>query len=328
VLDFHPSTQLATAADPLKPCAARDCLVLQYHRVALLSHDPLRLGVQPCNFERHMEYLAENCNVISLQEMLQHVETGTPFRGHTVAVTFDAGYSDILYTAKEVLERLEIPATAFVPSASMIEQRPFWWDVLEDALIAGGLRSTLDLEIGGIPRRWKLDSQPGRFLAYADLYDILSTAAPLQQNNIVDAIVQGMETPGEDPDSHATMDTQELQSLENGGLITIGGYPHHGTNLSGLQEEVRVLEIGRNKQTLEEVLGHKIEYFAYPTTDDICEASVTARLLKGFGFTMAFCVSPDTVSIDGSADLYELSRVSVRDWNPFTFHKCIESFLG
>jgi hypothetical protein len=103
---------------------------------------------------------------------------------------------------------------------------------------------------------------------------------------------------------------------------------HNCVKLSVLPEWEQVGEIGRNKQTLEEVLGHGIEYFAYPFGDESRPTAATTRILKGFGFTLSCHVSSDTVNVIGAASPYELPRVRIGDWNPFTFYRCLKAFLG
>ena len=324
------SKRLADTPDPVQHCAVQDCLILQYHRVALLSHDPLRLAVQPCNFERQMEYLASSFNVISLAELKQHLETAAPFRDGTVVVTFDGGYSDVLYTAKEVLEHFEIPATVFVPSVHLIERAPFWWDVLEDVLIAGDGHDRLAIELDGTLYHWPVAHPRDRFRAFDDLYAILSGKSPSEQRDLMDEIARHLGGPGAELDNHATLGMEDLKTLEDGGLITIGGYPHHGTSLSLLPEWEQVTEIGRNKQVLEEVLGHRIEHFACPSGDDDGDGDTnsTTRILKGLGFTLSCRMPADTVRVTEATDPYGLPRVSIQDWNPFTFHRRLETLFG
>lgn len=319
--------RLTSTASPAGHCATSCCAILQYHRVALLSHDPLRLAVQPHNFERQMEYLATNCNVISLNELRQHLETATPWRDRTVAVTFDGGYSDVLYTAQEVLERFEIPATVFVPSVNLIRRTRFWWDDLEDVLIAGDSCGPLVVETEEESYCWPLTSQHDRFRAFDDLYGILSNQAPARQRELIADILRSLDGPGEDLDSHATLTAQELKKLEEGGLITVGGYTHHGVKLSLLSEPEQRREIQYNKRMLEEVLGHGIECFAYPFGNEGSYTTATERILRDSGFRLSCRVSPDPVSVTGADGLYELPRLTIRDWNPFTFHKYLEAFL-
>ncbi|MCX5644916.1 MAG: polysaccharide deacetylase family protein [Phycisphaerae bacterium] len=319
--------RLTCPRSPAGHCATRSCAILQYHRVALLSHDPLRLAVQPHHFERQMEYLATSCNVISLNELRQHLETATPWRDRTVAVTFDGGYSDVLYTAQEVLERFEIPATVFVPSVNLIRRTRFWWDDLEDVLLAGDSCGPLVVETDEESYCWPLTSQHDRFRAFDDLYGILSNQAPARQRELITGILRSLDGPGEELDSHATLTAQELPRLEEGGRITVGGYTHHGVKLSLLSEPEQRREIQYNKRMLEEVLGHEIECFAYPFGDEGSYTTATGRILRDSGFRLSCRVSPDPVSVTGADGLYELPRLTIRDWNPFTFHRYLEAFL-
>jgi len=305
-----------------------DCLILQYRRIALLAHDPLRLAVQPCHFEKQMEYLAASCHVVSMKDLQQHLDTATPFQDNTVAVTFDGGYADILYVAKDVLERFAIPATVFVPSAHLIEKTPFWWDALEDFLIAGDCRAELTLEVDDEPLWWPLATQHDRFRAFEGLYALLSEKPPCRQREIMAEITHSLGDAGRERDNHTTLGIQELRKLEAGGLITVGGHSHNCTKLSSLCESEQRREIGRNKRILEEILGRRIEYFAYPFGAPDSYTTATPRLLNELGFTLSCCVSSDTVSATGATSRYELPRVTIRDWNPFTFYRCLAAFFG
>lgn len=193
------------------------CLVLQYHRVASLCFDPLQLAVEPYHFEEQIEYLAQNFNVISIDEMKHHLEASRPFRERTVVVTFDGGYTDVLYTAKEVLERFEVFATVFASSANIIEGGQFWWQELEDFLIANRFEGQLELEIDCQPYKWPLVTQLDRFRAYDDLYSILSDKTPSEQRTVIDQITRSLELHAEELDNHRTVNAQELRGAYRGG---------------------------------------------------------------------------------------------------------------
>jgi len=303
------------------------CLILQYHRVALLCYDPLQLAVEPYRFERQMEYLARNFNVISIDRMKHHLETSSPFREKSVVVTFDGGYTDVLYTAKEVLERYEVAATIFAGSANIMEGGQFWPKQLEDYLIANQLEGQLEVEIDCRLRKWPLMTQLDKFRAYDDLYLILSNKSPLEQRTIVEQITQSLDLQAEELDNHRTMSAQELRKLAEGGLVTIGGHTHNCVKLSSLPKWQQVEEISENKNVLEEVLGRNIEYFSYPFGSESCCRPETVGILEDIGFSLACGNSYGMVSISRETSRYELPRVKVGNWNQYTFYRFLKRFF-
>ncbi len=303
------------------------CLILQYHRVASLCFDPLQLAVEPYNFEGQIEYLARNFNVISMDEMKQHLEISRPFKEKTVVITFDGGYADVLYTAKDVLDRFEAPATVFASSANILEGRRIWWKELEDFLIANPCKGRLDVDIDGRFHRWPLATQLDRFRAYDDLYSIVSNKTPPEQEAIIEQITASVDLQAEEFDDYRTMSAEELRRITEGGAIAVGGYTHSYVKLSRLPMGQQAEEILRNKEILQEVLGHDIEYFAYPFGNDDGYTPETMRILQDAGFALACSGSYGTVSATRGDGLFELPRVKVGNWSAFTFYRFLRRFF-
>ena len=61
-------------------------LVLLYHRVAQLDHDPYGLAVRPDRFAQQCSILRKRCDVVPLRD----ANGGR----RQVAITFDDGYAD------------------------------------------------------------------------------------------------------------------------------------------------------------------------------------------------------------------------------------------
>ena len=126
-------------------------VVLCYHSV-----DPSKeiRSATPGLFERHLEWLAEHCEIVPYRSITQTMTS--PIRGRPiVAITFDDGYEDNHRVALPILTRLGIPATIFV-TTGLIDQDPgvmrrfaeLWrapeeavrgmtWDQVEEAREAG-----------------------------------------------------------------------------------------------------------------------------------------------------------------------------------------------
>src|SRR5437588_2657872 len=90
--------------------------ILLYHSVgSRLAHDSYGISIQPKLFERHMKVLAETEGV-AVTNLCEHSEVT---QGLRVAVTFDDGYKDNLYTAAPILLKFQIPFTVFVATSFM-----------------------------------------------------------------------------------------------------------------------------------------------------------------------------------------------------------------
>jgi len=95
-----------------------------YHAVADLADDPNMLCTSPERFEAQMRYLKQrNLRGVAMRELLPVIRAGNA--GGLVALTFDDGYEDFLYTAVPRLRRFGFTATVFVV-AGMLGGRSDW----------------------------------------------------------------------------------------------------------------------------------------------------------------------------------------------------------
>lgn len=90
--------------------------------------------VRPQTFELHLQYLKNECNVISLEELTRALNSGRQLPDKTVAVTFDCGFNDFYTEAAPRLVKYNIPCTVFVPSAYIGTDLIFWPDKIVGAL--------------------------------------------------------------------------------------------------------------------------------------------------------------------------------------------------
>jgi peptidoglycan/xylan/chitin deacetylase (PgdA/CDA1 family) len=129
----------AGIADVVRRPAA-GVVILLYHRVGAGSSSSVDLPVEL--FDEQMASLAGSHDVVSLDEALR-VLRGERV-GPCVAVTFDDGTSDLVDLALPVLVRHRIPATWYLATSFIDEQRPFTgtgkplsWAAVRDACSTG-----------------------------------------------------------------------------------------------------------------------------------------------------------------------------------------------
>jgi peptidoglycan/xylan/chitin deacetylase (PgdA/CDA1 family) len=103
--------------------------ILMYHRIAP-AHASLpaitrRLTVDPAEFERQMEWLvAHGFQAITQRELFYGLMHGRTLPRRPVIITFDDGYRNVLTHAAPVLDRLRMPAIAYVISGRLTGAGP------------------------------------------------------------------------------------------------------------------------------------------------------------------------------------------------------------
>lgn len=112
--------------------------ILMYHRI-INPEDvpyPLQPGmyVRPATFEKHLAYLANHCQVVSLAELTSGLVAGKTFPARTVVLTADDGWLDNYLHAFPLLKRYQLPATIFLATRFIGTDQFFWSDLLAAAL--------------------------------------------------------------------------------------------------------------------------------------------------------------------------------------------------
>lgn len=312
-------------------------LILLYHRVATLDTDPQLLSVTPDHFAEHLEYISEHYNPISLSELFLVLKAGK-IPDKSVVITFDDGYADNLWNAKPLLEKHGIPATVFVTSGSIGNDREFWWDDLERLLLLPDeLPDQLVLTIKGEEWNWDLTgriengsgqgyetnlkswnvttvSDPGpQYTLYRDLHRRLKPLLYKQRESILSTLAQWAGASRIGRETHRPLTLSELRELDRGDLIEIGAHTITHTMLSTQPVHVQKEEIIQSKESLEEMLGYQVKSFSYPFGGRADFSKKTVDIVKETGITTA-CANYGSTLI-GNADPYRLPRALVRDWD-------------
>src|SRR5262245_22040769 len=120
---------IRTLSRTVAPPAGRRALILMYHRVAEPPMDPWYLSVSPRHFAEQLDVLRQHARLLRVDQLSRALRDGdVPDR--SVVVTFDDGYADNLRTAKSLLELYNVPATVFLTTGYIGQDREFWWDEL------------------------------------------------------------------------------------------------------------------------------------------------------------------------------------------------------
>lgn len=310
-------------------------IILIYHRVAEVSSDPQLLCVSPKHFAEHLKVLQKHYQPIQLQSLARNLQDGN-LADRAVAVTFDDGYDDNLFSAKPLLEKYNIPATVFVTSGYIGEQHEFWWDELDRLLLQPGkLPENLSLDVNGKIFLWELGADafysqetyqlyrgwsvleqgnPGiRQSLYRALCAIMRPLAGKERQKVLEelAVWAGMNQDGRT--THRSLSSDEVSKLILKDLVDVGAHTVSHSVLSTLSTDIQKIEIEGSKQYLEDIIGRPVTTFSYPygTRSDYTRNSVA--IVRGAGFACACSNFEDIVW--RSSNPFELPRFLVRDWD-------------
>ena len=315
----------------------RKALILMYHRVAEGGADPWSLCVSPQHFAQHLEVLRKHARPKCLQELVAALD-GREIPRHATAVTFDDGYADNLHDAKPLLERYDIPATVFLTTGYIGENREFWWDELDRLLLQPGtLPEILQLSVNGGTRQWDLgetayypqerwqrdlswkapENPPSaRHSIYVALWRLLQLLPESGRRHVLDELrAWACEKAGARP-THRALLRDEIITLERGGLVEIGSHTVTHPVLTESPLALQRDEVEKSKITLEEILGHPVKSFAYPYG---AYAAETTAIVRDAGFTCACSTIESVVKRD--TDAFQLPRVEVQDWDGEEFSR-------
>lgn len=286
-------------------------LILGYHRVATVTHDEYEVCVTPKHFAEQMEALSKYAHPIQLSELVRCLKEGS-LPPKSVAVTFDDGYADNLYEAKPVLEKYAIPATVFVCTG--YAGKEFWWDELERLVTSSQAEfGALRLEAGEKSFVWdQPEVSPEAGLGVRSkfrhaLYNFLLALDVKEQSQAMNTLRKWANVSSNEITARA-MTHDELVQLVDGGLIEIGAHTRHHPMLPRLALERQREEIVSSKQDVENLLGKRVDGFAYPNgraTDD------AKRIVREAGFAFACTSLHDVVRL--AHDPHELTRFWQKD---------------
>jgi peptidoglycan/xylan/chitin deacetylase (PgdA/CDA1 family) len=288
--------------------------VIDLHRV-LPGHDPLfpeAMHVE--RFSQLCGWLSGMFTVLPLDVAVRRLAEGSlPERA--LAITFDDGYADNLQVAMPVLQRHGLSATVFV-TTGFLDGGCMWNDVIIESfrrtrLARADLRGLVD-ELGEAPLALQPIMQRRDVLnATVDAVKYLPAGEREQR---VRQIAERLEVM---VPTDLMMSSQQVRELRRGGLL-VGAHTVTHPILAKLSDEEARQEIRGSKGFLEQLLGERVGFFAYPNGKpgiDYDERII--RIVREIGFDAAFSCARGAAS--PQTDRLQIPRFTPWDRTPLRF---------
>jgi peptidoglycan/xylan/chitin deacetylase (PgdA/CDA1 family) len=275
-----------------------------YHRVVetLRDHGPGNpaLCITADSFRRQVEQIRRRYVVLPLDLAVRAIRGEIDLPGDACAITFDDGYRDVAERAMPILAELEVPATVFVPSGYVGDERPLLHDRLYAALWSIE-RTRLDLAGASAPtplrRLLHAASVALRLGGAARAVEDLLRLAPtdmLEQLELFLVEMAGVRLPIED--GARVLDPAGLRTLAQAGW-EIGSHTIGHVILTHEPPDRVTAELERSRLDLETLTEHRCRFFAY-CNGLYHPALIEAVRRAGYTAAVTTCDRPNRVGDD------------------------------
>lgn len=321
---FHREWMIGTIRGRLRSLIARDIfcklwrkaflvdriVVLMYHEVLGDDQDIEAWTVVKENaFRGQMEYLRREFQIIGLHDALEVFRSPSDNKERYAVVTFDDGYAGNLYHALPVIESMGIPATIFVATQAIAEQKVHWFDdviVLLQSITPRTMR--MSREKGKLELEMVRQTMQGemRWNSIETVLSALKRLEPEQREATLRTIFEKWGRPAPERTLLRPMSIAELKEISRSPYITIGAHSHGHELLDQLPPEQIRETLETSRELLEEWTGRKPELFSYPNGNYNADV---IRAVQEAGFICA-CITQD-IPWAGSQSPFLIPRIGI-----------------
>ena len=250
-----------------------------------------------------LKYKAKGFDFISLDQVNDIIKSDDTPERPFVAFTIDDGYLDNFTKALPVFERQQVPFAIFVATDFIDNKAILWWDSIEDLIMAHRSVVTSD------GMCYECESYQQRWDTFRYLRDRILNLDQKNLEHELNKMFSSYKIDWYEPIRKKAMSWEQVISLANHPLCTIGGHTISHPALSRLNIDEALHEICEGKKRIEQKTSQPVLYFAYPygTPNEVGEREF--QLTEGLGFDIAFCAHGGCITKDNKSKCCQLPRV-------------------
>ena len=296
-------------------------LTLYYHRINILKIDYNLLCVSPIKFRQQMLYLKKHYQIVRFEDDWNDLDTDA------VAITFDDGYLDNLKYAVPILEEMEIPATIFISTGTIDQDKEFWWDELEQILIDGeNVPPSLLLKDEEFNCQWNTSTYEYRKNCYKGMHYIMKNLVSADRRE--ELLKKLWEWKGEKRalrEQNITVSSDDCKKLAESKVISLGGHTVSHPSLASLGRKEQEMEIQLSVERLSQITNRRITLFSYPfgaPGTDFDDETIEICCRNG----IKKAASTESVLWKPFMSRYRIPRKGVLDWGVEEFERKIMEY--
>jgi peptidoglycan/xylan/chitin deacetylase (PgdA/CDA1 family) len=225
-----------------------------------------------------------------------------------VVVTFDDGYLDNFEFALPVLKRHGVPATIYLVSSTLTNDRLLWTSGLRFATTHARVRQLQVPEL--VSTALPLDSDRDRATSARTLTNVLNQMPAEDRHAWVDRIISAVGAPRPPAVDRWFLGTTQIAEMREYG-ITFGAHTVTHPNLPGIPPDAAREEIVQSRSALSRMLGEDVAHFSYPNSGSLHPhvSDGVARAASDAGYASA--VTSHKGVCRPTSDRFRLRRIGI-----------------
>ncbi len=279
----------------------KDILILMYHRVSPEKGESLLIPLPPDIFEEQMKVISKKYKVVFLRELPALLKDKSKSNEKILILTFDDGYKDNYVYAYPILKKYNIPATIFISSSYINNQKNFWWDQIYQ--IIKNLRIK-KLTLNGIiscPLKTEADKECCAF----SLVEKLKKLPLAETTSLIEQLIKKYELRLDENTN--VMLWEDINKMDEN-IVDIGAHTVNHTMLSILNPKMIEYEIIQSKKDIENNTSREAITFSYPYGTSESFNKEVINVVKQNGFCCAVTGIP--TPIRKNSNLFTLGRIN------------------
>jgi len=269
-------------------------------------------------FFDQMKYISKNCQVLSMDQVVEILNNSLAFPSKSVVVTFDDSFENIYTNAAPILEDLNIPTVFYITTGYIDSEDMFWVDKIEDCINRTKVRK---IELPYCKETFLLDTNKNKVNSLIKIKDFCKIISTKIKSEIVEALIERSKINPEVKSSknYRKLTWSQLKELGENPQFIIGGHSHTHSILSQISLQELDFEIGHCIDLLRQNLNREIKHFSYPEGQEDHYNEEVIKRLKDRGIICAPTAIPG-LNPKGS-DPFHLKRIMVNFMGiPFPYH--------
>ena len=290
-------------------------MILLYHSVLPNNCPSIRIranyGIYQSTFHKQALWLRKNRVVVPLDQYISELNNPIFQQLNPIAITFDDGFRETFDCILPIIQEMQLPITIFTSSGHLENGELLWFSYLKALCFESNYEfineKTEKFFLGTIHQRQK---------AWKYVRSIAINTGDLI--GFIKGLSHKYPLTSELASHYSGLTLKQLEIAVRGNLIEFGGHTVHHPLLDQLPIEIQQREIFENKNTLSELIGKPIRFFAYPGGEYNQD---TVALVKKSGYDAAFAIIPKRFN----EPLFEIERVGIYSQS---IHKFIIKMRG